>query len=93
MKKVFVISIVLIPFLSLALSACKNTLTPGIDQIVFPTSGTVSYKTYVQPLFNVACNYSGCHDAADAEGGLDLTSYISMRYFLSDPSNNRRYYT
>jgi predicted small secreted protein len=78
MKKAFVISVVSIAFLSLALSACKNTLTPGIDQIVFPTSGTVGYNEYVQPLFNIACNYSGCHDAADAAGGLDLTSYFSM---------------
>ncbi len=78
MKKVFVISVASIAFLSLALSSCKNTLTPGIDQIVFPTSGVVSYEKYVQPLFNIACNYSGCHDAADAAGGLDLTDWITL---------------
>jgi hypothetical protein len=59
-------------------------LTPGINQIVFPDTGTVSYNRYVQPLFNIACNYSGCHDAADQAGGLDLTSYIAM--ISSSPS-------
>lgn len=72
---VFVSAIIL----SLNWSACKNTMTPGVGQIVFPTSGVVSYNKYVQPLFNIACNYSGCHDAADAAGGLTLTDWISLK--------------
>jgi hypothetical protein len=59
---------------TLIFALSRNNSNTG--QIVFPASG-VSYNKYVQPLFNIACNYSGCHDAADA-GGLDLTSYISM---------------
>ena len=78
MKKILLITIAGISALPFVVSACKNTLTPGINQIVFPTSGTVSYNKYVQPLYNIACNYSGCHDAADAAGGLGLSSYIAM---------------
>jgi hypothetical protein len=70
---------------SVALSSCKNTMTPGLDQVVFPDTGTVNYNNYVQRLFNVACNYSGCHDAADQEGGLDLTNYFSMINSIPSP--------
>ena len=83
MKKFSAIVILSTAILAFVLSSCKNTLTPGTSQIVFPASG-VSYNKQVQPLFNVECNYSGCHDAADAAGGLDLTSYISM--IASSPS-------
>ena len=78
MRKSFVIVTVSIVILSFGLPGCKNTLTPGTSNIVFPASGTVSYNKYVQPFFNVDCNYSGCHDAADAAGGVDLSSYIAM---------------
>ena len=78
MKTVLAIGISWILFFTILVSSCKNTMTPGLNQIVFPNTGTVSYNRYVQPLFNVACNYYGCHDAADQAGGLDLTNYFSM---------------
>jgi len=71
--------------LSIQLSSCKNTLTPGIDQIVFPDTGTVSYNGYVQRLFYIGCNNSGCHDADSKAGGLDLTNYFSMINSLPSP--------
>lgn len=61
---------------SILLSSCKNTMTPGLDQVVFPDTGHVSYGT-VQQLFNVGCIYSGCHNQSDQAGGLDLTYYNS----------------
>ena len=64
----------------LAGAGCKGTGPTGPDgspsTIVFPTSG-VSYGAQVQPLFNQACNFSGCHDAATT--GLNLTSYEGAR--------------
>ena len=57
-------------------AGCKGSGPTGPggspSTIVFPTSG-VSYSAQVQPLFNQACNFSGCHDAAST--GLILTSY------------------
>ncbi len=73
-----VITISAIPILSLVLSACTNSLTTG-QEIVFPSSN-VSYSKQVQPLFNLDCVSSGCHNTTDAAqaGGLDLTSYFSL---------------
>ncbi|MGC8594419.1 MAG: c-type cytochrome domain-containing protein [Candidatus Kryptoniota bacterium] len=58
--------------------SCKNTVSGpnGQTSIVFPPSN-VSYIKYVQPLFNIDCNYSGCHDSGTRAGGLDLTDYNS----------------
>ncbi len=74
--------IVLLAFLAataVILSSCKNTLDSSTGQadIVFPDSN-VSYSRQVQPLFNLECNYSGCHDTQTAAGNLDLTNYFSL---------------
>jgi len=57
-------------------AGCKGSGPSGPDgspsTIIFPASN-VSYSAQVQPLFNQACNYSGCHDASTT--GLNLTSY------------------
>ena len=62
----------------LAGAGCKGTAPTGPDgspsNIVFPTNG-VSYSKQVQPLFNQACNFSGCHDAGTHQSSLNLTSY------------------
>lgn len=64
---------------SLELSSCKNVLGPpsGQNDIVFPDSN-VSFHKQVLPLFEVSCDYSGCHDAATQSGGLDLTTYSGL---------------
>lgn len=76
MKIVSRIPIILLIAISIPFSSCKNTMTPGIDQVVFPATGTVSYGT-VQQLFNVGCQSSGCHNSTDKGGGLDLSYYDS----------------
>ncbi|HTX18643.1 MAG TPA: hypothetical protein VMG34_08280 [Bacteroidota bacterium] len=63
------------------LTGCKNSSNPitNLDQIVFPASG-ISYERTVQPLFNVGCTLSGCHDRATTENNnLDLTSYAGLK--------------
>jgi hypothetical protein len=42
--------------------------------IVIP-SKNVSYAKYIQPLFNISCAISGCHDNSTAAGGLALISW------------------
>ncbi|HTY11047.1 MAG TPA: hypothetical protein VMF88_08235 [Bacteroidota bacterium] len=54
--------------------ACKDSSNSvsALDQIVFPATG-ISYEKQVQPLFNVGCATTSCHDSQDAK--LNLTSY------------------
>jgi hypothetical protein len=79
MKFIPLFALVLVAALSLSLQACKNTLdsATGQSSIVFPSSN-VSYSKQVQPLFNITCTYSGCHDDGTQAGGLSLTNYFSL---------------
>ncbi len=66
---------------------CKDSNNPLLDNspsnVVFPTSGTINYGRYVQPLFNQACSQVGCHsDDAGNTSRLRLTSYANT----TDPS-------
>ncbi len=75
---------------SLLLTSCST----GVDEpqdIVFPTSN-VSYRTHVQPLFDVSCNFSGCHDNTTKAGNLALLSYFNLldRPGLISPGDSSR---
>lgn len=58
--------------------SCKGTAPTGPggspSTIIFPTNG-ISYTAQVQPLFNQACNASGCHENGTQTNALVLTSY------------------
>ena len=56
------------------LSSCKDTSNSvsALDDIVFPATG-ISYEKQVQPLFNIGCATTSCHDAQN--NTLNLTSY------------------
>jgi hypothetical protein len=61
----------------LFIGGCKNTgLGPGDSpsNVIFPAHD-VSFNDQVQPLFNQACNFSGCHDDGQHQSPLKLTSY------------------
>jgi hypothetical protein len=75
MKTVLAIGVSSILFFTILVSSCKNSIDNPIGDIVFPSSG-VSYSRQVQPLFNVGCIYSGCHDDETKSGGLSLTNFI-----------------
>jgi len=76
-----ILVLIAVGVICLSLPSCKVTgdSSTGQADIVFPTSGTVSYQRYVQPLFNEVCNYSGCHDDASQAGNLSLTGYINLK--------------
>ena len=61
--------------LTFAVWSCKDTVTGGGgNDIVFPD--TVSYYGQVQPLFNLKCNFYGCHGSDTYQRiGWDLTDY------------------
>ena len=59
----------------LMFTGCKDENGPGSpSDIVFPPNN-VSYDRQVQPLFNQACNFSGCHDGNSQQTDLNLTSH------------------
>ncbi len=70
-KNVINILLVLIFVVPLIVSACKDT-GPGITNI--PASN-VSYSQHIQPVFNIYCLASGCHNDQDRAGNLSLTSW------------------
>jgi hypothetical protein len=58
---------------------CKDEVIEPAS-IVFPTSN-VSYARHVQPLFNQACAFSGCHGGgAGQQSSLLLTSYDNVMF-------------
>lgn len=73
---------------------CKDTITgEDIDSRVIPDSD-VSYKTNLQPVFEIKCNVTGCHDDESRAAGISLTSYQNITSDLSvvfpgQPQNSR----
>lgn len=64
--------------LMLTTFSCKDDNPSGPEgspsNVVFPTSN-VSYTQHVQPLFNQACAFAGCHDAGTHQSPLKLISW------------------
>ncbi|MCF8241185.1 MAG: hypothetical protein K9J16_07350 [Melioribacteraceae bacterium] len=63
--------------------SCDDTVTgDDIDNRVIPDSN-VSYSKHIQPVLNLKCTSSGCHDDAARAGGLSLTTWSNT---TSDPN-------
>ena len=63
--------------LGVLLGGCKDENPAGMaSDVVFPVDN-VSFSQHVQPLFNQACAFSGCHDDGPHESDLCLTSYFN----------------
>jgi len=68
-------SFLLLFFISLVITGCKDSITGSqLDSVVIPSSN-VSYKTYIQPVFTLKCANSGCHDDGTMAAGLSLTTW------------------
>lgn len=78
------ISVVLLIGIPIVFYSCSDSSNPvsKIEDIVFPEKNISYYRT-IQPLFNIACTSSGCHDVASKAGNLDLTDYsgIKQRFY------------
>lgn len=68
----FVLSLML----AAAVAACDTGISEPQD-VIFPESN-VSYSRHVQPLFDVSCSFSGCHNSIDRAGNLSLASYFDL---------------
>ncbi len=69
---------------------CKDKLPPEQE---IPAEN-VSYLKHIQPVFELKCNNSGCHNDEDRAGSISLTSYQNTTADLSvvfpgQPQNSR----
>lgn len=77
---VLLIAVVIVSAVLLDLS-CSDSTNPvsKIEDVVFPAKNISYYRT-IQPLFDIACATSGCHNSETQADGLDLTSFSLARY-------------
>ncbi len=71
---------------ALVFNACDDSSTgtvTDIEKIVFPPAN-ISYNNTIQPLFNIGCATSGCHDAKTRASNLDLSDYLGFRQRFYD---------
>lgn len=79
-------------------SGCKDTITGSqLDQRVIPDSN-VSYSQNIQPVFDLKCSNSGCHDDGSMAGGLSLSTWANTTadpgiVFPGKPDNSRLVWT
>jgi hypothetical protein len=89
MRKLY--SFILLAFFATAvIISCDDTVAPDLTM----PDKNVSYSQHIQPLFNVSCALSGCHDNASAAGGLRLTSWVNTTadpqiVFPGEPDNSK----
>lgn len=82
MKKLLFIYTGLAISIYMILPGCKDSITAAnIDSRVMPQSN-ISFTNDLQPVFELKCANSGCHDDGTMAGGLSLTSCVNAK---SDP--------
>lgn len=71
--------------LAVIVPSCKDESNPvtRIEDIVFPEKNIRYYKD-IQPLFNIACATSGCHDVQTKASNLDLSDYTGIKQRFYD---------
>lgn len=75
MRRSFIFSTVsVLTFISLLLVSCDDTKNTDLPTI--PTKD-VSFSEHIEPIFNLNCNYGGCHNASDHAGGLALDNWAN----------------
>lgn len=78
MNKFFSNMLILTLLLTAILIGCKDTITgDDIDNVVIPDNN-VSYNEYIQPLLNVKCGTSGCHDDANRAGDYSVSNWANV---------------
>ncbi len=71
-------------------SSCKDEI-PNLDEKI--PDENVSYAEHIQPVFNIKCATSSCHDDASRQGGLSLTNWANttanaLFVFPFEPDNS-----
>ena len=90
--------VLIISFFSIVFDyGCKDTITADqIDNVVIPDSN-VSYSKYIQPVLNLKCATSGCHDDITVAGGYSMTTWVNTTnpnfVVKNHPENSRLVWT
>jgi hypothetical protein len=78
-KKLLLLYPIILISIYLVLSGCKDSITASdIDSRVMPQSN-ISFNADLEPVFQLKCNGSGCHDDGSRAGGLSLTSCVNAK--------------
>jgi hypothetical protein len=78
-KKVLFIYAELAISIYLILPGCKDSITAAnIDSKVMPQSN-ISFNVDLEPVFQLKCNGSECHDDGSLAGGVSLTSCVNAK--------------
>ncbi|MGA8262997.1 MAG: hypothetical protein WB779_00985 [Ignavibacteriaceae bacterium] len=91
MKRISSLILVISFFSIVFYSGCKDTINSSdLNKIVIPSSN-VSYSKYIQPVLNLYCATSGCHDES-GRGGVILTTWSNTTVppvvFLDHPETS-----
>ncbi|MFH2031181.1 MAG: c-type cytochrome domain-containing protein [Bacteroidota bacterium] len=80
MKRLFISLLLFSVFLAtVLLISCDDSITNNnIDKVKIP-SQNVSYKEYIQPVFNYKCATAECHDDATRAGDYSMTTWTNVR--------------
>jgi len=74
-------------FAILFVVGCDDT---SLNPIVIPASN-VSYSQHIQPVLNVKCAVTGCHDAANSAGGYNMSDWsgtVTIPFVIPNDPNN-----
>ncbi|MBL7818196.1 MAG: hypothetical protein JNL70_24510 [Saprospiraceae bacterium] len=86
-KSLFLLLMVLgVVFLTTSTQSCyydNEEELYGNSSTICDTS-SVKYSTSVQPLMAAQCATSGCHNAATASAGADLSTYTSTKNYITN---------
>ncbi len=78
MKRIYPQIFILFLILSVVFIGCEDTITGNeIDQVIIPAKD-VSYSQYIQPVLNVKCSTSGCHDDGTRAGDYSVTNWANV---------------
>ncbi|OGU55103.1 MAG: hypothetical protein A2V66_13610 [Ignavibacteria bacterium RBG_13_36_8] len=76
-------------FISVVIYSCDDTLVQSdIDGRIIPDN-QVSFSEHIQPVLNLKCAFSGCHDDQTRAANLSITTWANV---VSDPSIVFPYY-
>ena len=94
MKNSLISAALVFSFILVVVFACDDTLPP--DDNLIPDK-TVSYKMHIQPVLNIKCAVTGCHNSESMAGGFSAQSWTDIyRLPLIDigvPNNSYLYMT
>mgnify|MGYP000427485228 CR=1 FL=1 len=88
MNRIFSNLLILSLIVLIAFVACEDSITSDyLDNVVIPDE-KVSYNEYIQPVLNVKCGTSGCHDDENRAGDYSVSNWANVvTPGIVDPGN------